>query len=228
MLKNIIVFLVVLFIFGGCGASNLLKFGELDKAVAQNDKPVRNLFNDRVLSVDVPEDIEDLSIYLPKKSTTVRLKLNIANIEDVLYMKLTDESDFNVNKLLKRVSDIEELGLEQDGFMFEPSVQKDVIILQIYVPSIYLYDNSYEPMLTFSFKRSSRAVQEKIKFYFVRQYYYVTNNEEDQEVPAYGNLAEYCEKVELGAPQEFTNELEKLNQNRVGEEFRTKLQGICQ
>jgi hypothetical protein len=229
MIRYLITFLVALVFFSGCGASNLLKFGELDKAVATNDKPVRNLFDSNSsFNVYLTEDVEDAVVYLPKENTTVRLEINIANIEDVLYMKLTDESEFNINKLIRRVSDINLLEPTQDGFMFEPSVKKDTIILQVYVPSVYTYKGSYEPTLTFSFKRSQRAVIEKIRLYFIKQKYFVTTNEDDQEVPDYGDLKTYCEKTQLGAPKSFQEQIDKLNQNRVAPEFITKLKGICQ
>ena len=69
---------------------------------------------------------------------------------------------------------MKQLGYEQDGFMYEPSVEKNVVTLQIYVPSIYIYNGAFKPKLVFSFKRNARSVQESVNMYFLRDIYTVS------------------------------------------------------
>lgn len=227
MYKNIFIIALVTVFFSGCLSTNLLRFGELDKDTANKDEIINN-FEGSVLKLDVPEDIERMTVLVPKDNLTLRLKIKVANIEDVLYMNLVDSSEFAVNKLIKRVSSLNELELNQDGWMFEPSVEKGVIILQLYLPEIYLYNSQYNPNLLFSYKRSSRALQESIQFNFVKQHYFPSKDEDGYEVAKFDDLKVYCEQTGKGVSEEYLDQIEKLNPNRTNDDLKSTLRGICE
>ncbi len=227
MYKNIILSSLIVVFFSACISPNLLKFGELDNDVANQDKIINN-FDGETLIVDVTSDIETLSVVVPKDNMTVIVKLAVANIEDVLYMNIVDSSKFKINKLIRRVSSLEELEKNQDGWVFEPSVEKGIVTLQLYLPELYLYTSKYSPKLLFSFKRSSRSVQDSIQFHFIRQNYYTIHNDDGYEMPQYGTLSEYCVETENGLSETFTTQIEQLNENRVDEEFKVELMELGQ
>ena len=212
-----------MFMMLGCASKEV---DPLDTAVAV-PQGYKNNFATPYYEVTIPKDIEDVMLYLPKDTTTVRLKMQIANLEDMIYMKLTTEDGFEIDKILRRVEDIKQLGYEQDGYMYEPSVEKNVVTLQIYVPSIYIYNGVYKPKLTFSFKRNSRSVQEKVQLYFARQIYSVTNeNVHKQEKPLYTVLHEYCTQKKKVA-KEFFTQMEKVNTNRIDLETIKDIEASC-
>lgn len=210
----------------GCFSSNLLKFGELDKDVA-NKGTIINHFEGSILDVEVKEDTEAMNILLPKENLTVRLKVKVTNIEDVLYMNIVDKSDFKINKILKRVASLEQLELTQDGWMFEPSIEKGVVTVQLYMPAIYLYKSTYQSNLLFSYKRSGRSIQESIGLNFSKQYYFPTKDENGYEEPAFDTLKEYCATTGNGVGDEYLSQINRLNPNRIKPELRKTLQGIC-
>lgn len=226
MKKILVSFLpfMALLLLSGCGAN--VSVDALEQPVGKSNEFV-NHFNKDVFEVYTPEDIEDVALYLPKDTTVVRLKMSVSNIEDVIYMKLVDESGFSVDKVLRRVENISALGLEQDGFMYEPSVEKNIVTLQVYVPSIYLYAKSYKPKLIFSFKRNSRSVQESVQLYFMKERYSVSDkNEQKQERPFYSDVKEYCAGGNKINP-DFKTQLDRVNSNRADSEFLTEIRILC-
>jgi len=228
MLKNILLAGFVTIVFSACGVStNFLRFGELDNDVANKGKIINN-FDKDILTVETHEDTESMSIILPKDNMTVRFRIKVANIEDVLYMNIVDEGEFNINKLIRRVSDLQELDLNQDGWMFEPSVEKGIITLQLYIPEIYMYNRQYNPKLVFSYKRNSRALQDSIDLHFIKDRYYPSKDKDGYEIPKYGDLKEYCDATNNGLSDTFIQELDKLNQNRVDKKTIQNLRELCQ
>ena len=227
MKKNILLAVIIAVLFSGCFSSNVLRFGELDSDVANKGEIINN-FEGNILKLDVPEDIERLSILIPKDNLTLRLKIKVANIEDVLYMNITDNSNFAINKLLKRVSNLDELDLQQDGWMFEPSIEKGVITLQLFLPEIYLYNTQYNPKLLFSFKRSSRAVQESIQFNFIKQHYFPSKDDDGYEIAKFDDLKNYCKQTGKGLSEQYLEQIDKLNPNRVNNDLKQTLRGICE
>ncbi len=212
-----------MFMILGCASKEV---NPLDTPVALQ-KGYKNNFTTPYYEVELPKDIEDVMVYLPKNTTTIRLKMQIANLEDIIYMKLTTEDGFEIDKILRRVEEMQQLGYEQDGYMYEPSIEKDVVTLQIYVPSIYIYKGTYKPKLTFSFKRNSRSVQEKVQLYLARQIYSVTNdNEQNQEKPLYTVLSKYCAKKKK-ADKEFFTQMEQVNTNRIDLETIKDIEASC-
>ncbi|MCK5294089.1 MAG: hypothetical protein KAJ49_05505 [Arcobacteraceae bacterium] len=228
MYKNIIFTILTIFVFTGCfSEKNLVIFDELGDDVANQGKIIDNL-SGSILTVYTSSDTESMSMVLPKDDLTIRIKIEIPNVEDILYMNIVSTDDFKINKLLRRVSTLNELSTNQDGWTFEPSVEKDVVILQLYLPSIYLYTTQFRPTLNFSYKRSARSLQESIKFNFIKQSYYATHNEDGYEVPKYGNLDEYCAETDNVVSETFLNQIELLNKNRISDDTKDKLRGICQ
>jgi hypothetical protein len=227
MYKNIILFGLMI-LFSGCVSTNIniLKFGELDDPVAKKD--IKNNFISKVLHLTASGDTESLTVLMPKDDMTVLLELKIPNIEDVLYINIVDESDFKINKLIRRVSDVMTLDNEQDGWSFEPSVKKGIITLQLWIPQIYLYNGQYNPKLIYSFKRDGRALQDSITLHFVRQKYYPSLDANDQEIGKFGTLKEYCKATGVDVSSTYLQQLGQLNSNRISEEFKTKLREICQ
>lgn len=226
MYKYIFITVISILLFSGC-SSNVLVFDELGDSVANKESVVNN-YEGTILNLETYEDTETMSVVLPKDNMTLRVKIRVANIEDVLYMNLVESSGgFDINKLLRRVSSLDELSLTQDGWLFEPSVDKGVITLQLYLPSIYLYQNLYAPKLIFSYKRSARSLQESIQFNFIKQNYFVSSNDDGFEVPKYGDLEEYCRETEKSVDGNFTLQIERLNTNRVDEDMITNLRGLC-
>ena len=218
--------LITLLVLSGCSTTAFNANDELSKPVAKTDGYV-NHFQKEVFEVYTSEDIEDVALYLPKDTTTVRLKMSVANIEDVIYMKLVDDSGFAVDKILRRVEDIAELGLEQDGFMYEPSVEKNIVTLQIYVPSVYLYANIYKPKLVFSFKRNSRSVQESVNLYLMKERYSVNSkNDKKHEKPFYSDVKDYCSNGNI-INDDFKTQLDRVNTNRADSEFLTEIRILC-
>lgn len=231
MYKNIIFTTLAIIFLSGCTSNltpmNLLKFDELQESVANEDNIINN-YKGEVLKLETLEDTESMSVVLPKENMTVRVKIKVANVEDVLYMNLVDSnSEFGINKLLRRVSSFDEVELNQDAWMFEPSIEKGVVTMQLYIPSLYLYKSTYNPKLIFSYKRSSRALQEMIQFNFIKQKYYVTNDDNGHEIPKYVDLETYCEETGKGVSEDFTAQIDSLNTNRISLEMIQNLRGIC-
>ena len=184
----------------------------LDKPVAKQSGFV-NHYDKPYYEIFTRADVEDVAVYLPKDTTTIRLKMKVSNLEDVIYMKLVTDDMYEIDKILRRVENIKDLGYEQDGYMYEPSIEKNIVTLQIYVPSIYLYNGIYKPRLIFSFKRNSRSVQEKVQLAFVKHIYSVSN-EDSVENPIYSTLSDYCEASHK-ASEDFFNQIVKVNENRI-------------
>jgi len=227
IIKSIIISILFGILFSGCFSANLniLKVDELDKKVA-SEKGINN-FKGNILDLTVEPNVENVFVVLPKEDMTVRVKIKIANIEDVLYMNIIDDSDFKINKILKRVSNLDELSLNQDGWMFEPSIEKGVITLQLYLPAIYLYSTKYNPKLLFSYKRSSRAVQDSIQFHFIREQYYPSQDKDGHEIPVYTDLADYCQTTGKDVSPTYLEQIDRLNSNRVDQNLKDKLRGLC-
>jgi len=227
-MKNIIIkslLVSILFLLNGCSTKIFQEVDKLQQPVA-NIKNATNHFTSNTYDLFLNEDIEDVSVYLPKNTTTLRVMIEIANIEDVVYMKLIDDSSFSIDKVLRRVENIDKLGYEQDGYVYEPSVLKNIIVLQLYVPSIYLYNNLYKPKLVFAFKRNSRTIQEKMNFYLIKQRLSSVVKDEKYEVPFYSNVKEYCDHNNT-LENSFSVELSEVNEERVDEEFVTELKRLC-
>jgi hypothetical protein len=228
MYKSILLAVITVFIATGCfSTGNVFKFGELDNDVANQDQIINN-HNGSILALETTSDTEVMTVILPKDDLTLRIRITAPNIEDVLYMNIVSNDDFKINKIIRRVSDISELDLEQDGWVFEPSIEKNVIILQLYLPSIYLYTTQFRPTLNFSYKRSSRSLQDSIKFNFIRQNYYATHDDNGHEIAKYGTLEKYCEDTSNGVSENFLNQIDLVNKKRVGDELENKLRGVCQ
>jgi len=196
----------------------------LDKPVAKSSDFI-NYYDKPYYEVHTNQDIEDIAVYLPKDTTTIRLKMKVSNLEDVIYMKLMTEDGYEIDKILRRVEDITSLGYEQDGYMYEPSIEKNIVTLQIYVPSIYLYNGVYKPNLVFSFKRNSRSIQEKVQLAFVKHVYSVSN-ENSLENPKYSTLSEYCEASNK-ASDDFFTQIVKVNENRIYLETIKDIENSC-
>jgi hypothetical protein len=204
---------------------NISKEDLLIKKVA-NVNGAKNSFSQDVFKMFLTDDIEDVAVYLPKDTMTLRLMLEVANIEDVVYMKLIDDSGFSIDKVLRRVDDINKLGLNQDGYVYEPSILKNIVTLQLYIPSIYLYKNIYKPKLVFSFKRNARSIQESINFAFMKERLSVIEDKNGFEKPFYSNVKEYCKHHnKIDAP--FNAQLQQINTQRVDEDFITELRSLC-
>ena len=192
-MKKIILFVLTIAISLGLVGCTKIVVNPLDKEVSV-PKGYINHFDKPYYEITTSENIEDVVVYLPKETTTLRLRMKVANLEDVIYMKLVTEDGFEIDKIIRRVSDMKQLGYEQDGFMYEPSIEKNIVTLQIYVPSVYIYNGVYSPKLIFSFKRNSRSVQEKVQLNFIRHIYTVSKeNNDNQERPSYSSLSDYCE-----------------------------------
>ncbi len=227
MKKNVFLLVFTVLFFNACISSNLLRFGELDNDTANKGEIINN-FQGNILPIEVSTDTESMSIILPKDDMTIQMKIQVANIEDVLYMNLIDKGEFQINKLIRRVSSLDELDDKQDGWVFEPSVEKGVITLQLYLPSIYLYTSQFNPKVLFSYKRSSRSLQEAIQFNFIRQQYYPTKDDDGHEIGKFGNLEKYCEETGNSVSEEFLGQIEQLNKNRATTETIENLKGLCE
>jgi len=139
----------------GCAKKNV---SLLDKPVKDEyNKNIINHFTKNIIDIKLAPDTEEFAMYLPKDSVTVRFDLKVSNIEDVLYIKLNDDGEFNNSRVLKRVNDINKLKQDQSGFVFEPSIKKGVVTIQLFVPVLYLSKNSYTPTLIYSYKRASKS-----------------------------------------------------------------------
>jgi len=228
MLKYISIAIFTIFIFSGCfSTKNILKTDELGDDVANQDKIINNL-QGSILTIATTADTEVMSVVLPKDDLTLRIKIRIPNVEDVLYMNIVSNDDFKLNKLIRRVESFKELNPNQDGWFFEPSVEKNVVTLQLYLPAIYLYKTQFRPKLNFAYKRSERALQDSIQFNFIRQQYYPTHDDNGYEVAKYGSLSDYCLETGKGVNTNFYNEIDMLNKNRVSSDLKDELRGICQ
>ncbi len=217
--------IIALFIFAGCSTTSLTT-NILDKDVALQ-KGYVNHFEKPYLEVNAKEDVEDIVVYMPKNTTTLRVRLHIANLEDLIYMKLVTEDAYEIDKILRRVEDIKTLGYKQDGYMYEPSLEKNVVTLQVYVPSVYIYKASYQPKLIFSFKRDSRSIQESINLKFLREIYSVSKkNDAKEERPVYSSLEVYC-KSSKKADKEFFTQTATINDNRLDLETIKELEASC-
>lgn len=227
MYKNVLLLISAVVLFSGCVGSKILLFGELDEAVANQGQVINN-FNGTVLTLEATPNTEVVSIVLPKDDLTVRVRIKVDNIEDVLYMNIVTEDEFKINKLIRRVSSLDELDLNQDGWMFEPSIEKGVITLQLYLPTVYLYSSKFSPKLMFSYKRSSRALQENISFNFIKQKYLVVENEDGMEIPEYKTLEKFCETGNGAINENFYTQIEELNKDRIEQDTIDKLKSMCQ
>ena len=228
MIDKVIKFLplIALMFLDGCSTKVFVKEDELAPKIGMV-KNYKNSFTKEVFEVFTSEDIEDVAVYLPKDTTTVRIFMNVSNIEDVIYMKLVDDGAFSIDKVLRRVEDINKLGLKQDGYVYEPSVLKNIVTLQLHIPSIYLYENLYKPKLIFSFKRNSRSVQEKVNLYFMKHKLSVSQkNEKGYEKPFYSNVKDYCKNGNK-LDSEFISQIDKVNTNRVDIEFLEEIKILC-
>ena len=228
MYKNILVMIFAIFMLSGCfSTANILNFDELGDDVANKGEIVNNL-EGSILTIETSPDTESISIVLPKDDITMKIRVKVPNIEDILYMNIVSNDGFNINKLIRRVGDLQELDINQDGWVFEPSVEKDVVILQLYLPSIYLYTTQFRPTLNFSYKRSGRSLQDTIKFNFIRQQYYSTHDTTGYEVAKYGDWDKYCIETGNGVSENFTKQINLINKTRVNDEEKDILRGICQ
>ena len=216
-----ILLIVSAVLFLGC--SSKVEYS-LDRNVAKSSGFV-NHYDKPYYEVTTEQDIEDLAVYLPKDTTTIRLKMKVSNLEDVIYMKLVTDDTYEMDKILGRVEDIKDLGYEQDGYMYEPSIEKNIVTLQIYVPSIYLYNGVYKPRLVFSFKRNSRSIQERVQLAFVKHIYSVSE-ENSEENPMYSTLSDYC-AASNKASEDFFNQIVKVNENRVYLETIKEIENSC-
>jgi len=224
-MKKIILTLISIAIvvgFVGCASKNAIYLDE-DVAV---EKGYINHYTSPYYEVNTGKDIEDLIVYMPKNTTTMRIKMQVANLEDIIYMKLVTEDGYEIDKILRRVGDIKELGYEQDGYMYEPSIEKNVVTLQVYVPSIYIFKGAYKPKLIFSFKRNSRSVQESVQFYFLRDVYSVGKDANGNESPKYSTLEELCKETKK-ADEEFFTQIVQVNENRIDLETIKDIQNLC-
>jgi len=192
-----------------------------------NSSEYVNHYDKPYFEITTSEDIEDVVAYLPKETTTVRVKMKISNLEDIIYMKLVTEDGYEIDKILRRVEDIKLLGYKQDGYLYEPSVEKNVVTLQIFVPSIYLLEGIYKPKLVFSFKRNARSVQEVVQFNFAKHIYAITKeNELKQEAPAYVTLKDYCSKAQT-PNSDFFVQMSNVNENRLDIDTIKDIENLC-
>lgn len=224
--------IVIAFGFFGCSKINP---NSLERKVAV-EKDYVSHYTTPYYEVSTSQDIEDVVVYMPKDTTTIRLRMKVSNLEDIIYMKLVTEDGYEIDKILRRVEDIKKLGYKQDGYMYEPSVEKNVVTLQIYVPSIYIYNGAFKPKLIFSFKRNGRSVQERVSMYFLREIYNVSeviipakNIEENNtsiEVPSYSTLSDLC-AASKGADDDFFKQIVKVNENRIDLETIKDIENSC-
>ena len=213
---------ITLAIVSGCSSTNQ---NALAKPVAIKSGFI-NHFTAPYYQINTTEDIEDVVAYLPKETTAVRLNMKISNLEDIIYMKLVTEDDFVMDKILRRVDDIKKLGYKQDGYSYEPSMQKDHVILQVYVPSIYLYNGVYKPKLVLSFKRNSRSVQQNVNLYFSKKVYTVTQDKIQHEKPLYLNISDYCKEFkEING--DFFTQLTDVNEERIDRDTIKDIENSC-
>ncbi|SFV75278.1 hypothetical protein MNB_SM-3-6 [hydrothermal vent metagenome] len=217
------IFMSVLLFFSGCASKILQEKDPLAKPVGLAPT-YKNYFTKDVFEIFTSPQTEDVMVYLPKNTMTIRVMMSITNIEDILYMKLVDDGDFAIDKVLRRVDDIKKLGVQQDGYMFEPSILKDKVVLQIYVPAVYVYKNLYKPTLVYSYKRDGRSIQDKIHFYFIKERLADDINK-SSEKPVYLDVKEYCKNHQI-EPQ-FKLQIDQINRNRVDSEFLGELKKLC-
>lgn len=211
--------LLLVFAISGCSTKNV---SVLDKEVAKES--YKNYFDKKFYTVVLPEDTESFLFYLPKDDMNVRLKLKISNLEDIVYIKIVDDSPFNIDKILRGVSDIEKLGYRQDGYMFEPSVEKDIVTVSLYIPSVYLYDSKYRPKLVYAYKRDGRVLVDSIQLNFVKKRYFV-EKKGTREDPKYTNIEGYCKENKI--EKRYFDELGEINKDRIDEEFIKELEKLC-
>ena len=225
MKRLFLIVLPIVIAFGLVGCSSN-KVNPLDKEVAV-PKGYLNHYNTPYYEISTSEDIEDVVAYLPKDTTTVRLKMKVSNLEDIIYMKLITEDGYEIDKILRRVGDMKQLGYEQDGYMYEPSVEKNVVTLQVYVPSIYIYNGAFKPKLVFSFKRNARSVQENVQLYFLREIYTVSKeNNSSFEEPKYTTLSDLC-AASKKADDDFFAQIATVNENRIDIETIKDIENSC-
>ena len=208
------------FLLSGCSSTSYNQ--ELVQNVGKTEFVTH--YTTPTFTIHTSEDVESVVAYLPEDTTTIRIKMKVANLEDIVYMKLVDESSFSIDKVLRRVDDMQKLGLEQDGYMYEPSVEKNIITMQVFVPSVYLYNSKYQPKLVYAYKRNSRVLQDSIKLTFLKKRYSI-HHENHMEYPSYTNVEEYCKNNTIS--KEYFDQLFELNTNRVDEEFVKELRALC-
>ena len=225
MKKLFLTILPIVIMFGLVGCTTK-KVNPLDKEVAV-PKAYLNHYNTPYYEISTSQDIEDVVVYLPKDTTTVRLKMKVSNLEDIIYMKLITEDGYEIDKILRRVGDMKQLGYEQDGYMYEPSVEKNVVTLQVYVPSIYIYNGAFKPKLVFSFKRNARSVQENVQLYFLRDIYTVSKDSNNSfEEPKYTTLSDLCAASQK-ADDDFFTQIATVNDNRIDIETIKDIENSC-
>ncbi len=228
MYKHIILLVTFIAVFTGCmSTKNLLTTDELGDYVA-NQGEIKSSLIGSVLEIKTTADTESMSVVLPKDNLTLRIKIAIPNVEDILYMNITTDDDFKLNKLIRRVSNFNELDPNEDGWVFEPSIEKNVVTLQLYLPAIYLYTTQFNPILHFAYKRSARSLQDSIAFHFIKEQYFPTFDKQGHEIAQYADLETYCAKTGNAPSQEFLDQIDQLNPNRIDQETKNKLRGICQ
>ena len=164
---------------------------------------------------------------LPKGGMKLHLYLEIANVENVLYVKLSDDSDFMVDKIVRRVATSKELEPNEDLYLFEPKIYKNKLLLQLFVPEIYLYNGKYETEISLAYKRDGRVLMDHIELVLAREKYYVSANKKDHEIPSFTTLSQFCKNPDAKAPNGLDEEIKKLNTNRVDKKFITKLENLC-
>jgi len=219
--KYFLTILMILFIFTGC--STKIIDTRLNDSVAT--KSFVNHFPGDVLTIETSPDTEEVLVLLPKSDLKVRIKMNITNLEDVLYIKLVDESGFNIDKILRRVNR-EQIDMNSDAYMVDQKDEKDIVTVQIYVPHIYLYNNKYRPKLLYSYKRNGRSIQEEIKLNFLYKNYHVVQMD-DLEITTYSNVKEFC-KAENEIEPKFKEDINRLSKHRDLEDIKSELQALCQ
>lgn len=210
-------------VFSGCSS---IHKNNLTKYVGKKEGYV-NHYNQSFYEITTNEDIEDVVVYLPKNTTTIRLKMKVSNLEDVIYMKLVTEDNFEIDKILRRVENLKMLGYKQDGYYYEPSIEKNIVTLQVYIPSAYVYEGIYKPKLVFSFKRNSRSVQEIVNLNFIKKVFTVVNDTEKKlEVPRYKLLIDDCKSSKVHSV-DFLYQLDAVNRNRIDEETIEGIKRTC-
>jgi len=229
-IKRYIGLVIFILLFTGCG-KKMFVIDKLRNNTA-NTTQITNYLEGNILTISLPEDIENLVSYLPKDNMTVRLRLSIPNIEDVVYISIKADNEFNINKLLIRANSKDDLdaNLNKDMFLFEPSKEQDIVIVQLYMPSVYLYNNLHNLKVEYAYKRDLRVLQDSLNANFIRFRYYVKDikkyDDIEAETPQYTNQKDFC--VDNGLDQTFLDQVNNLNTNRVDKEVISKLKGMCE
>ena len=88
MYKKIIFLILILFIFDSCSSKvNIFNNDELKEKVANKNKIINHL-EGNILNLTTYPDTEKMVVVLPKDNLTLRIKVKVPNIEDVLYLKI--------------------------------------------------------------------------------------------------------------------------------------------